>query len=116
MALIPQGEVQVYIETPDGYVFSGNAHVASITVSQNMLDVTELGAGMMRSYIAGLTTFDIELSGTGEPLWVRTRDGIAKDIRSAIEWECLWCGAIMTRKHRQCSQCGGWRSFVYDTL
>ena len=110
--LLPKQKINVYLETEDGAVFTGQAYATTINIGLNMGGVVDWRTGEpVRD-----TEWSMDLIGAGEPLWLRTKDDAVEDLHSALEWVCPWCGAIMPRERRQCVQCGGFRSFVYDLM
>ena len=113
------GKVKVTVEAPNGMTYSGLAHVVEIT--QECMPPAKLWHGLAgySDYIESTaeTIWHMELSGIGDPLWVRPREEAVKhqrELRSAHEWACDYCGAVWPKATAQCVQCGGWRSFVYD--
>ena len=113
-ALLPSQKINVYLETEDGSVFTGQAYAAAINVNLNPSSFMDF-RGFTKT-VSGNHEWSMDLVGTGEPLWVRTKDDAVEDLHSALEWRCPWCGGIMPREYRQCTQCGGFRSFVYDLM
>ena len=102
MATVCGETTTVTLELADGTVFSGLAHV--VQVEQSLI-------------CEGFEEWRMELIGLGEPLWRGVRKQAAerqREIRSAIEWACDYCGSIWPKATAKCVQCGGHRSFVYD--
>jgi hypothetical protein len=112
--LVPSKKVNVYLETEDGAVFTGQALVATVNIQHDVYDWASWKG--QQGVVVGKSRWDMELSGVGDPLWVRAKDEAVEDLHSALEWRCPWCGGIMPRERRQCTQCGGFRSFVYDLM
>jgi len=102
-------EVTVTLEMADGQTWQGNAVMATINVEAPLRNWSK----DLYSWEAGPTQWTMDLVGTGD-LTFTERDDFIERTHSAVEWKCQYCGAVMTREHRKCSACGGWRSFVYD--
>jgi len=102
MATICGAKARVTLEIDDGTVISGPVHVAQIEESR----------------LGDWTEWRMELMGLGDaPIWSGRREQAIerqREVQSAIEWACDYCGAVWPKATAQCVQCGGWRSFVYD--
>jgi len=109
-------KLKVTLELPDGGVLSGLVFAASFEQSMLPIDVTHRGSPH-RELLAGDDEWKLELLGIGQPLWTGTRKEATerqREFKSALEWECDYCGAVWPKAATQCVQCGGHRSFLYD--
>ena len=109
-------KLKVTLELPTGEVLSGTALAAQLDQRVEPIDVTHLG-DKYRSFISGFETWSLTLEGTGTPVWMGTRSQAIErqhEQRSAIEWECDYCGSVWPKAATKCIQCGGHRSFLYD--
>ena len=100
-------ELTVTLEMPDGQTWQGKAQMATISID------TPFHAFGDRDRWTGPPQWTMDLVGIGDMTFTQ-RDDFIERAHSAVEWQCQYCGAVMTREHRKCSACGGWRSFVYD--
>lgn len=95
-------EVKVYLELPDGTMWSGNTICAELTVET-----------FPYSYIKQMD-WTLSLRGSGELTFTEgCRERIKEETKQS-EWHCSFCGAVMPKAERKCEGCGAWRSFVYD--
>src|SRR3990167_1693509 len=104
-------QCKVIIESPDGKIFEGQAYTLSI--SQEMLDVSIYG-NLHKSFIpTGRTSLDMEIIGPlnwiSKSHWQET----VEERRSESEWQCGYCGRPNQRQDETCKSCGAVRSFVY---
>lgn len=117
---------RVTIEFPDGRVITAMVDSANIEFNELYRDpwryaaIGDFGAtvsDVMSKTAFGQTTWRAELSGRMARVSATDRQS-AKDTleqrRTASEWRCDFCGAVMPRAQGQCTQCAGWRSFLYD--
>lgn len=112
VTMLPNEKVEIHLQTASGQVFIGEAYAASIEMHANTSELTDFDGFKQQAVTS--TEWSMELQGTGAPLWQTFADQVMEDIRTAKEWRCIYCDAIHLRERRQCSQCGAWRSFLYD--
>jgi len=115
-SIFTSGKVFVTLEYPDGSIFSGQAAVSEVTVSQPLTESIALSAGdsWVTREIAGPPEWSVELIGLGA---LQTRATFAREVhkeKTASEWRCVYCGAINLREHRQCQGCAAYRPFIYE--
>jgi len=105
-------KLKVTVQTHDGTVFEFDAYSCSFCggipepVSCEYSHAFD-GIGMMRQQ------FEFEVINE---ITHSLNDDIVQQIetnKSKAEWLCGWCGSPNERKDKQCTQCGGARSFVY---
>ena len=112
--MTPGDETIVTLEMADGTVYRGKARVATLSVHQSMLDCTFIGDAY-RDYVPGILEWDVQLTGLGMPtMTMGEARQYVKRQRTAREWACEYCGAVMPKAERKCGGCGAWRSFLYD--
>lgn len=85
--------INVFVETADGKVYDLESMATSVEIRYSYDSVTEFT-------IHGVCTKAI-LSAQ------------AKDMRTAREWKCTFCGRPNQRADETCKSCGAVRSFIY---
>lgn len=106
-------EMIVTLEMADGQSWSGKVVMASIFADAPAMGVESLGG---LEFMQASPRWSMQLDGIGDLEFIQRAAFIGKvaERQSAIEWECAFCGAVMSKAKKQCGGCGGWRSFVYD--
>jgi len=111
----PGEKCKIFIETLDGKVFEMTSIVTSmdITIQNDIIDTRSWG-DEHSSYIAGLSSIDVDLKlrGASAPIWT-TGKAINLETHKS-EWKCDYCGSVHKREKTGCDKCGAVRSFIYD--
>lgn len=108
-------KLRATLEMPDGLVYSGVVYVARVFQECEMIDVTTRGSRWAK-HIPSPTAWTMDLRGVGELEMTSRNDAMAiiKHNRKSDEWRCDFCGSIMPKARRSCTQCGAFRSFLYE--
>ena len=109
MSSIMQGDCVVTIEMPDGVIARGKA--SSFSTRFEQIEITNLQDSVPK-YISGKQK--TEVSFTLDSLQWQQTDNPLKTVKSAIEWQCDYCGKPNAKKKESCDKCGAPRSFIYS--
>ena len=112
-------EIKVYLETPDGQVFTGKALAAEISHNYGEVDASAYGDYSGRTFtIPTRPEWNIDLRGRGDLTLTQGGD-VAFEIAKRIlprEWQCEYCGRANSIKAQQCGSCGWYRGLITDVV
>ena len=106
------GEMIATLEWPDGRAFRGKVVATQVSIDQPMARVGVVGGSDI--HIPQEQSWRMELQGIGDLDMTYEQKEQIRVMRTATEWKCDYCGAVMRREHRKCQGCGAFRSFLYE--
>lgn len=114
-ALFQPCEAIVTIEYANGKVFTGRAFATELSVSRNLIEVTEYGDSLPQ-YIPGLQTWSLEMRGV-DALTMSQREMVERTHEDT--WQCPYCGQVNEMELLSCGLrrwdgCGAPRPLTYS--
>lgn len=112
------GPIKMTLEQPDGTIIELTGRVSEYQLEQN-IDVAPVWqyGDPLESYVAPNPEFTATFKIVGDVFNLFSDVEWDREVENRLlsrEWQCDWCRSPNEWMDKQCTQCGGARSFIYD--
>ena len=118
-AITAGGPIKMTLEQPDGTIIELTGAVSEYQLEQNVevAPVSMMHGEPVSEYIPSSPEFTATFKIQGDVFNLFSDVEWEREVENRLlskEWQCDWCRSPNEWMDKQCTQCGGSRSFIYD--